>query len=276
MALTAQQAQRVLDIQTRASAATQALEDAAAIELARTIEFELSEIERLVAEGVIRNVDQALAAFELAVDAISARGADLMTALQSDMLDLSLGATADSVRQFGVVSARSLAVASRSVAADFYDYLISEGHANWYAQLSDALREPVRQAVLDMTVRPLTAGEAAQRLADATDMSISRARGIVRTESTRADTAISVSFADAAGMNRFINIGVGDTRQSGICRFASMQDAMTIEKWNALRFEGERVGPPPRHVRRCRCKFMPVPEPFQPSDALLEEAGVIA
>jgi hypothetical protein len=77
-------------------------------------------------------------------------------------------------------------------------------------------------------------------------------------------------------VEKFVNLGVGDSRQSDICAFATKQKPLTIAQWRALSFEGEVVGMAPRHVANCRCLMIGAPPDYADIvDAQLEAAGVL-
>jgi hypothetical protein len=98
-----------------------------------------------------------------------------------------------------------------------------------------------------------------------------RAARVVRTETGRVDNAVSVGFAEAAGVDEFVNLGVRDTRQSEECRIASGAPKMTIEKWRRFYSDGLYIGPAPRHPN-CRCRMAGVPGKYEPSAELWNQA----
>jgi len=91
------------------------------------------------------------------------------------------------------------------------------------------------------------------------------ARGYTRQVLTLIANKTSTRSAQMAGIDRFINAGVPDDRQSEECAEASAMDAMTLEEWNA-----HPVRSPPRHEENCRCLLMGVVSEVQ--EELVQEA----
>ena len=80
------------------------------------------------------------------------------------------------------------------------------------------------------------------------------ARAFVRTKLTELYNDAGLEIAHDAGIDKFVNVGVPDDRQSEICYLASQVPAQTLEEWERSEF-----GVPPRHVMNCRCTLVAVP-----------------
>lgn len=79
------------------------------------------------------------------------------------------------------------------------------------------------------------------------------ANSFARSALTDMATQESIQAAREVGIEKFVNIGVGDERQSDICAEASQQPPMTVEEWAASEW-----GLPSRHPN-CRCDLGGVP-----------------
>lgn len=277
--------EQVYQIRSEANAIMQALEGQAAADMAGFIDRVLAMLGEAIAAGDVTGADSIVAAAEIAIDQIAFHGANVMQQLAGDVFDVSLRSQVATMDAFGTLSARQLAVATQSFSATFRPDLLSNGHRQWYERMSQTLNAPdslLRKALIESEVYGESLTDVATRLVEsggdaALDPGVDamrRAKRFVRTESTRVDTATSVTFAESIGVKKFLNMGIGDTRQAPECEFASEQGALTIDEWNKLTFRGVPVGAPPRHPH-CRCGFHGVPEPFTPSDDLLISAGII-
>jgi hypothetical protein len=279
--------ERIFEIRTRANAALQLAEARAVADMGRFIDDALRLLGEAIDSGQVTGADSVLAALELVVDQIAAHGADVTRALAGDVFDTSLSSQFEVLNEFAELSPRQLASAANTFRADFRDDLLTRGHRDWYERMSGTLNAPdsaLRRALIESEAFGEDVTSVAKRLVrsggvdelpdDINLDAMRRAKRFIRTESTRVDTATSVGFAESVGVARFLNVGVGDERQSDICAFASEQRAMTLDEWNRLRFRGQTVGAPPRHPH-CRCGFMGVFEGFKPGAQLLEEAGVV-
>lgn len=283
MKFTEAQQRRILDIRAHASAVLQESENSAADLIASLVQRTLDDLAVYIERNPTLNVDAALQALATAIDHVTEGATDIMLALAEEAFDVALVSGAAALNEFGVMSPDVIEAAARSFEADFRNDLITEGHAAWYERLStEALnpRGPMRDVIDGVSVAGESWSDAAKRLANADPAfsylptrnidAYARAREIVRTESTRIDNAVSVGFSESAGIKTFQNIGVGDTRQSKICRDASNEDPKSIEEWGRSRF-----GAPPRHPN-CRCILLGVYTGFAPDESTLQDAGVIA
>lgn len=99
------------------------------------------------------------------------------------------------------------------------------------------------------------------------------ARGFARAKLTEISNDTSIRFAQSLGVDKFVNIGVPDDRQSDECAGASAEEPMSLEDWQRSEW-----GLPPRHIFNCRCQMLgvvpEVEELFEKAERgeLLEEA----
>lgn len=93
------------------------------------------------------------------------------------------------------------------------------------------------------------------------------AQSFVRTTQQQLDTDFAVSIAKEAGIERFVNIGTPDDRQSLECYEASQEPPKTMQEWDEWRASNGRGGRPGyRHVRNCRCIAGAVPPALEDDD----------
>lgn len=281
---------RVFQIRREAQALLQRMETETAAQVAALIQGVL---DRLMVEiETAPNVDALLRAVSQLLDYGARGGADLMAALATNTFDVSLVTALTTHGEMFGQSQRTLANLARTFDATYRRDLITAGHANWYRRLADSPLKPasaLRDALIDVrvnggslrtAVRQMIAADPALDRLPLSQQAIStlaRARAVIRTETTRLDNAVSVGFAEAAGVELFANLGVGDDRQSDVCHIACASKPRTIEGWRHFYFRGVYIGPPPRHVANCRDSLQGVPSRgYDPSDALLIQAGVLS
>jgi len=143
---------------------------------------------------------------------------------------------------------------------DKYVELLNEGYRNWWTQVLQ--RNEAYQSMLQGELtRGMALGLDHRTIANAlidrgrvigVEMGNPEvwARRLVRTETTRLQNDISVSFSEEMGLTLFWNLGIADERQSDICAEASEQEPMTMDEWAASEW-----GLPPRHPN-CRCDLL--------------------
>lgn len=81
------------------------------------------------------------------------------------------------------------------------------------------------------------------------------ARAFVRTKFGELYVDAGIAIGREAGLEKFINVGVPDDRQSEECFNACNRPPMTLEEWNDT-----DEGQPKRHVFNCRCDLVAVPD----------------
>jgi len=225
-----------------------------------------------------------LAELRQLLDAASSGTANIMAQLASDTFDISLDVNWQSANTFGVYSRRAAIQAALQFEGQWRTDLISHAWEDWYTRIQSSALETgsgLRAAVESVAVNggdlrsavkqfiqddPILEGLPKIRQNIGIE---ARARRVVRTESARIDNAVSVGFSESAGITEFVNVGVGDTRQSTICIEATKQPAMTLNEWR-----GSRWGIAPRHPN-CRCQMMGVPGEYKFTTDELEEYGAI-
>ena len=280
---------RIIAIRKQAGSIIDSMESVASAELVSLLDGVTQTMERLLTAGTID--EETVAVLARLVDGAQERGADIIADLAGGIFDVSLESTVRIADQFSTLSPRRLASMTQTFSDGFRVDLLVDGHARWYEELGRTALAPHRGLrnglfAAQAEGRPLDQAVAAMLKADPGISSLpqnwasenlsyeARARMVIRTESTRVDNIVSVGFAESAGITKFANVGVGDERQSEVCRIASEADPMTIEQWTRYRQNGLYIGTAPRHPN-CRCQLMGVFTGFEPSESLLREAGVI-
>lgn len=306
MKFTQAQTLRIIEIRTQANAVLQDLEDRAGQLIAAIVQRALDDLATFIERNPSLSVDAALGALSQVIDHVATTGSAIMARVLEEAFDASLVAATEAARVFGVLTPGVIEATAQAFEAGFRRDLISAGYSNWYSRLTgEALSPngPLRSAIESVSVGGESWSVAAKRLASEDPLfqglplreidPLARAREIVRTETTRIDNAVSVGFAEKAGMDKFTNVGVGDTRQSDECWLASDASPMTIEEWNTKRLPGkvryqpwrkvvkehfveaQVVHTAPRHPS-CRCILLGVHTGFNPSAETLAEAGAIS
>jgi hypothetical protein len=271
-----------MELRARASAALQAIEDATAERIADVIDHVISALAAYLEanpEADPVNLAEVLSAL---IEQGAQAGADFMVPMAETVIDVSSTTQARISSMFGVTTANE-AVMSAAVWSDQYRLdLLREGHQLWYERIKNdalhpkgALRDAMEAANVwgeslnDAATRLVRADPGFTRLPPLSMDPMARARMIVRTESTRFDNAVSVSMAEQSGLTKFLNIGVGDKRQSDICQKASLAGPRTVEEWK------QAEGMAPRHPN-CRCSMIGVDDGFSPSKEQKQKSGVVA
>ncbi len=142
---------------------------------------------------------------------------------------------------------------------DRYTALLNNGYQTWWNEVlgrnEEYLRtlqaELTRGGALNMSGKTIADNLVAAR--GKLDIEVADpqvwAERLVRTETTRIANDMHVAFAEEAGVETFINVGIADERQSDECAAASLLEPMTKEEWQA------GPGLPPRHPN-CRCDLV--------------------
>lgn len=272
----------ILLLRRRANESLQAIENATAESVADVVNLVITRLVAYLEASPDADAEEMVTVLSDLIEDGAARGADFMVAMGDQILDTSTTAQAQVASRLGVTTANE-AITSAAIWSDEHRIeLLSDAHRRWYGRLKNEALHPggaLREALEGANVWGDSMREAAQKLIKADpDLSSfpplamdveARARMIIRTESTRFDTAVSVGIAEDSGLTHFVNAGIGDTRQSDVCERASKMRPMTIEEWAA-----SDVGPPPRHPN-CRCVLIGVPTGYRATQAEKERAGVL-
>lgn len=294
----------ILELRRRASEALQGIEDAAAELVSEVVDQVIGTLAAYLETNPEAPAAELMDVLAALIQDGAQRGADLMVNMGSQVIDVALKTQMEVFTRLGVTTANEL-VTSVTLWSDAYKFdLLREGHQEWYGRLKNEVLHPggsLRESLEAANVWGDSMTEAAKRLIAADpelsnfpprDMDpLTRAKQIIRTESTRFDTAVSVSLSESIGIDRFISVGVGDTRQSDECWLASQAEPMTLEAWatysaSAVRetpwrkkvktklVSAENIGASPRHPN-CRCALVGVGDEYNASESTLQEAGVI-
>jgi len=278
------------------------LEDSAVAEVVRTATGLTRQVERLLATNQTARAEQLLGSIDLLLSEVTIRQERFLLATNDSILDVSLSMKAEGLASFGIVTPRRILALSQQFNADFRPDLRSDAYNRWIRRipkeslspesaLRDALAEAVstgkssKDVVADFLARSKfdkefkTAGQflrsdvafknlpvIQQKIAP-----LFRALRVMRTEMGRLDNVAGITFDQAAGLDYFINLGIGDDRQSEICADATLQDPMTLAEWGASEWEIA-----PRHPY-CRCAMYGVPDyvTSNMSATALDLAGVL-
>lgn len=189
-------------------------------------------------------------------------------------------------------SAGSLSRSSRQVAQAFayYEQRITSGEIlrgeywrikrqEWSQEFVDEQRKVLRAVQAQMT-RGLASGSTSPRDVAAAlrgplgGLQISGrmdpeafAAAFTRTQYAQVENDLAVSLATQAQIEKFVNVGVPDDRQSLECYEASQQPPMTMLEWDAWRASNGKGGRPgSRHVMNCRCIAGAVPPALEGDD----------
>jgi len=276
---------RALNARRRAARAIEAAKSQAATEALR-ISVVASDRTRALLEAasngsiktpeVMRNFDQLLAAARDQTEGALHGGV-------VDALDIAVAAAVDNAEIMGI-TLRRLAVIENQFNASFRPDLISASYNRWIQRIPGETLKAERglqEALTKAILKGESAQDAARRLLASSDFTkafqtagqflrrdvafsnlpvieqkiapLHRALRVIRTEIGRVDNVTGISFAEAAGFSKFINIGVGDDRQSDECAAATAADPMTLAEWSA------NLGIAPRHPN-CRCGMAAVPD----------------
>jgi hypothetical protein len=215
----------------------------------------------------------------------------------------SLNLQVDQIATFGTIPPRRLQALAQQFDATFRPDLVTESYNSWIrrvpSQVTGADRElrdviarsvangtDYRAAAKDFLERSTfektftTAGQYLRNdvriqnlpLIQQKIAPLQRAIRVMRTEMTRLDNMAGITFAESAGLDSFVNIGVGDERQSEICADATMQDPMSLADWR-----NSEWGLAPRHPY-CRCYMQAVPPEIKANlgSPVLGEVGALA
>jgi len=241
-------------------------------------------------QRLLDRADQGASALELlnSIDLLlseaTIRQERILNAGANGVLDVSLGMSIDQHTSFGLMTPRRILTLSQQFNAGFRADLRSEAYTRWIRRIpaetlapESALRAALSRAVLegkgsrvaiqefmrastfDKTFQ--TAGQFLRKdvafknlpMIEQKVTPLFRATRVIRTELGRLDNVAGITFDQAAGMEKFVNLGVGDERQSDICAEATEADPMTLAEWSASEF-----GIAPRHPF-CRCAMFGVP-----------------
>lgn len=157
-------------------------------------------------------------------------------------------------------------------------------NVHWDALSDDLRRRMTRAAITGETINSIASG----LVVDLGKLGVAGyqdpeawAKSFVRTTQMQLYTDMSVALSREAGIEKFVNVGVSDERQSLECYEASQEPPKTMEEWDEWRASNGRGGRPGyRHVRNCRCVAGPVPPGLededwaQPSEKFAEVASV--
>lgn len=97
-------------------------------------------------------------------------------------------------------------------------------------------------------------------------------RKFVRGMFAELDNDAAQSIAKAAGLDKFVNIGIADDRQSEACFEACNAGAMTMDEWNEWTSSTGSGGPAPRPpapgapAEWCRCSMQSIPNVMTSDD----------
>lgn len=273
---------RILELRRRASVALQGVEDAASDAVSALIQTVINAMIAYLEANPSDTVDDLMEILSAVINDGALRAADAMVAMGADVIDVSAAAQAASSELMGITTANEINAAVDIWTNQNRVALLQEGHQLWYQKLKQDALHPggvLRSSLEAANVWGESMNDAADRLIEADpdfssfpplDMDpIARARMIVRTESTRFDNAVSVSLAESVGITDFVNVGVGDERQSDICQGATEQGPMSLDEWKSSPW-----GVAPRHPN-CRCAMVGVGAEFDASDTQKRNAGVM-
>jgi hypothetical protein len=278
------QLRRLITLRAEALAALDSIEQATARLIIEEVVRATTAIVGMVEANI--NADSLILSVEKVLSRALSRVDTYMLGAFTATADLSLMTTLRQIDSFRTIPPNVIEELALNFNTELRGELMNEARENWIRALSDHALRPasgLREALAEAVVQGVSIKRAAETflrhegLADlpATTRRINdaaRATAVVRTELTNIDAAVSIRFAEAAGITRFINLGVGDERQSEICGEATRQPPMTRLEWIASKY-----GLPARHVN-CRCSCAPVPEGIDDtlSDPALESAGVLS
>lgn len=269
------------------------------------LSFSLSESLTKAVKGnrLPANGQAALVTIDRILDTAEAEAQHQLLDASEAIFDDSLGLQVDQLGVMGTLPPRRLQALAQQFDAQFRPDLITQSYNDWIRRIPGqvmgadrALRDVMARAIVDGQDYKAAARDfLAQSTFDRTiptggqylrnDVRIenlpliqqkiapmARAIRVMRTEFTRLDNIAGITFAQDAGLSSFINIGVGDERQSEICADASTQDPMTLEEWRASRW-----GLAPRHPY-CRCYMQAVPDAVSRNldSPVLGQVGAVA
>lgn len=274
--------QQAIQLRLQAQTLAAILEDDAGRRVAALVERSINAMLRDAVNA--RDPIELLAQLRNTLDVASTGSANIMANLAADTFDISLDVNWKSTEVFGVMSQRAAIQAALQFENTMRADLISAAWSDWYTRIQSSALETgsgLRAAVEHVAVNGGSLNEAVKQFIQddpilqglpkiRQNIGIeARARRVVRTESARIDNAVSIGFSESAGISQFVNVGVGDSRQSEICREATVQPAMTLDEWRVSQW-----GLAPRHPN-CRCQMMGVPGEYKFTDAELDEYGAI-
>ena len=185
----------------------------------------------------------------------------------------------------------ALSVRAGRIAQTFrrYDGLLQDGailrgpywqieRGRWAREFEDRAREVTGRVQRDLTKAIGTTGETTPRDIAASvrpliEGSTGRmdaetwARSFARTNQQQLYGDFAEQLAIDAGIDKFINVGVPDDRQSQECYEASQQPPMTMAEWDGWTASNGKGGRPgSRHVFNCRCIGGAVPPGLEDDD----------
>lgn len=259
------------------------IEDAAGKRLYRIADDLIETARRLLDEGGLSNSRAAslVNSLDIMIGAATDRGQRLMRTGLDAVFDVALESSTLSLATFETITPRALFALANNFDATFRPDLRQAAHNEWLDKLPGEAFAPVsglRDILAESVIKGTDSFTAARQFIERDPLgkpfsqlpeirqSIDpafRAARLVRTELGRINNVTSITFSETAGVENFYNLGVGDNRQSEVCRFASRQKPLSVEKWNALRFTDKYgrvwiVGVGPRHPH-CRCLAIGVP-----------------
>ena len=86
-------------------------------------------------------------------------------------------------------------------------------------------------------------------------------RAVTRTAFNEISNSMALRIGEEAGLTKYVNLGVSDSRQSDVCYRASQAGPRTLKEW-----ANSSEGPPPRHVLNCRCTLQAIPDEIAGED----------
>jgi hypothetical protein len=206
-----------------------------------------------------------------------------------DQLDLQV----DQISTFGTIAPRRIQVLAQQFDAQFRPDLVSEAYNGWISRIGESVFASdrlLRDTIADAISKGDDYRDAAKAFLEKSTISktvpgslrtdpqilnlpliqqkidpMIRAIRVMRTEFTRLNNLTSITFAEDFGYDLFINLGIGDDRQSEECAEASLEDPMSLDDWRA------GLGLAPRHPY-CRCLLQAVPRSIQKT---LSSPGIV-